>query len=707
MLKLLLLFLLIGPLPAEAQAVYQFREVQRLLVAPEPPGGLVPFRRTSGAGTAWGYADTTGRLVVQPALAQEPPLLVGGYAKMGVQPAGYWVINARGEYLRVGPADVVVPAERGGLMVRAQADNAGQVYVAAFPQEFWKDETVPRWYCSDEENADPTGRRYHPEPLQLSWQAPTAYPNAMHLGDGLFRIQEPTAGGAVADGWRPGVRYALLNGAGQLLTGFRYDWLEHFSNGRALMQRAGRIGYLDRQGREAVPPRYANVYAADFAGNLASTADREFQRGVVQVIGDSMRRGVIDTTGRVVVPLRHWLDLAGPDAAGFIRAQWRTATGDTLTQFYRPDGRPAFRSTFTAATDFWQGRAVVRRGRFYGLINRRGRLVVPCKYEALYFPEPRTNLYFGEPEPIAVQNRLCEFVSSYSPVEAPELVDTLYMQCIYRGKSGFVERRRGRLVVPPRYHVVEGFRNGWAWVRRDSQDYLIDRRGREITTAHPDSYFWDWQRRNGRQTHFLLTTESRSVFSDTWMLTDTLGRVLIPPQSRDLFPRVVTGGGLVIVYTDVEWGLMGAGGRWVLLLGQAKSIELYDSLVVAVLRPRPADSAAVTLRLYNQRGQLLRELPHVTGHYYLAGLKQLFIRQQNTAGQMSAQLLDQLGRPRLLLPYDGAPEAITPLATRPQRRTLLHLDPEHGPDWYTPLPGGQQGGYISLSGRRFWEDMAR
>ncbi|WP_022821644.1 WG repeat-containing protein [Hymenobacter norwichensis] len=708
MIKLLfLLFLLAYPSPPEGPVmpvVYEFQQVQRLVVTPEPPGGLVPFRRTTGTGTTWGYADTTGRLVVQTALAQEPPLLVGGYAKMEVKPAGYWVLNARGEYLRVGPDEVVVPAKQGGLMVRAKADNTGQVYVSGFPQEFWKDDTTPRRYCTDEDYADPTGRRYRREPLQLGWQAPAQYPKALPLGDGLFSVKQ-SDNGASAELWQPG-KYALLNGAGQRLTAFRYDWLEHFRNGRALLQRDGRIGYLDRQGREAIGPRYADVYGEKFAGDLAATAEREFSWGVVQVLDDSLRRGVIDTTGRVVVPFRRWLALSEPDGAGFMRAQGRTAAGDTLTQFFRPDGRPAFRATFTAATDFWQGRAVVRRGRFYGLINRRGQLVVPCRYEALYFPEPRTNLFDAEPEPIAVQNSLCEFVSSYSSFERPELVDTLYMQFWHQGKSGFVERRRGRQIVPPRYHVVEGFRNGFAWVRRDTQDYLLDRRGREITAAHPDSYFWDWQRSNGRQTHFLLTTESRQGFSDTWMLTDTLGRVLIPPQSRGLFPREVTGGGLVIVYTDAEWGLMGAGGQWVLPLGQAQHIAQYDSLVVAVLQPSPVGSA-VTMRLYSPRGQLLRELPHVTSQYYYPELKRLFVRQQNAAGQGSAQLLDQAGLTRLTLPYDVFPEQLPPLAPRPQRRPLLHLPPEHGPDGYTPLPNGQPGGYISLNGRQFWVDESQ
>lgn len=38
------------------------REVTRLARVAEPPGGLIPYR----AGALWGYADTTGRVVIRP-----------------------------------------------------------------------------------------------------------------------------------------------------------------------------------------------------------------------------------------------------------------------------------------------------------------------------------------------------------------------------------------------------------------------------------------------------------------------------------------------------------------------------------------------------------------------------------------------------------------------------------------------------------------
>lgn len=692
-----------------AQAACQFHEVQQLAPTNEPPGGLIPYRK----GALWGYADTTGRVVITPWLTQEPPLFIGGFAQhypQPYQPGKFIVINAHGEFLQVLPGQVVVPAGRGGGAVRSKAANAGQLYVNEFPQSFWKPEDAPRQWCIDEARKDPTGRRFVREGVDIERQSLADYPEAASLGGGFFRSTKSGSGTFVGRRTVPArhgpadsmvvERFALLNGQGQPITDFRYDWLDAFYDNRALFERAGRIGYLDQQGREVIPPRYQDVYADDFPDSLAGPgASREFDQGVAGVIDDSLRTSLIDTTGRPIVPFRHWLALSGPDEAGYCHTQYRTATGDTITQFVRPDGRLAFRRTFPDATNFWQGRAVVRRGRKFGLIDRRGRLIVPCKYDKLHFTAPGTNFFPDTPNEIR-ELSLCAFESNYGKFDNPALVDTLYMQVWRKGKSGFVERRTGREIVPPRYQVIEGFRNGFAWVQRDSQQYIIDRHGREIIAAHPDYYFWDWQRRVGRQTYFLLTTEDKIV-ADTWMLTDTLGRVLIPPQSRGLFPRLVTGGGLVIVERG-QWGAIGPGGQVLLPLGRYREIELHDSLVVAPQASANADSTR-TIALFNQRGQLLREFPRTHYWYFLPTLKLLSLTQKMADGRLQTQLIDQTGRTRLVPPFHGGTEEINPIAPLAQRRHLLHLRAESD-EWGRRPAHGLPGGYMSLSGRRFWED---
>lgn len=73
---LLMLTALLRPVLAQElpPGGWPLRLVTELAVVPEPPGGLVPYRQ----GQLWGYADTTGRVWIQPQFAQEPPLFGQG-----------------------------------------------------------------------------------------------------------------------------------------------------------------------------------------------------------------------------------------------------------------------------------------------------------------------------------------------------------------------------------------------------------------------------------------------------------------------------------------------------------------------------------------------------------------------------------------------------------------------------------------------------
>lgn len=113
--------------------------------------------------------------------------------------------------------------------------------------------------------------------------------------------------------------------------------------------------------------------------------------------------GVLDSLAREIIPFDS-VSLSLPDEAGLLRRSSAPARGrtyeynkfvgninpfgmprrqganypDTATvSYYRPDGRRAFPGRFTAADAFWQGRALVKIGQQYGVIDTAGCLVVP------------------------------------------------------------------------------------------------------------------------------------------------------------------------------------------------------------------------------------------------------------------------------------------------------------------------------------------
>ena len=111
------------------------REVTQLERAAEPPGGLIPYRQ----GELWGYADTTGRLVIAPSFAfgdvQSSSFFQEGFATLwpdhpelvqwlSGQPASLvfnnteysvHIINARRELLRIRRGEAAMREPDGSL----------------------------------------------------------------------------------------------------------------------------------------------------------------------------------------------------------------------------------------------------------------------------------------------------------------------------------------------------------------------------------------------------------------------------------------------------------------------------------------------------------------------------------------------------------------------------------------------------------------
>lgn len=512
--RLLLLLLVLISLPVTAQELpppggWPLRPVSALQVVAEPPGGLLPYRQ----GRRWGFADTTGRVWIQPIFTTEPPrfgaglLLVPRAALASSAPAAaprhrqrshyrshrgqqmlvqrrhsqpdfypptwnarygallresdadslrwylghtgslpqpVWLLNARGEQLRAEPGQALVPGPDGTW--RAESRAAGlpgrRELVAIEPAATPLFRPLPA--------APPPGRaftvplapqpplipprllrqrRYDYDPgfaaaanhraaaqryvaQQVNWLRPARLVAGGH--DGIYRLAEDTR-------YRHRGRQALFDARGRRLTGYRYagarvllprrlaywHWVdstyydEHAVDSSGVPQwwrineetngPARRYGLLDLQGREVTPPLFVR---------LEVVGPNSFW--VVAVRCGRLHYGLIDTLGRYHLPLSP-RPLSLPDAAGLLRRRSTAPTPypephyldakeatypDTATvQYLRPDGRPAFPGRFSGADAFWQGRALVRQGNQYGLLDTLGRWVLP--------PQPARLSYFA------------------------------------------------------------------------------------------------------------------------------------------------------------------------------------------------------------------------------------------------------------------------------------------------------------------------
>jgi hypothetical protein len=679
---LLLIWLALpGQLRAQAHKTYQPHEVRRLAPAAEPPGGLVPYRHAK----LWGYADTSGHVVLKPWLPEEPPFFIGGFAKLTysrIPVADYLVLNAHGEYLHVRPGQAIGLGPAGSVEVVRAADFPDRPFVTSFPQDVWPSEYARKRWC-----------KAHVDGRFVGGLRVDSYT----LGNGRFsrrnwvRRQRP---GEPTDSVE---RYAMVDAQGHRLTGYYYEEISEFHSGRAVVLRAGRVGYLNRQGQEVIKPRY---YAQPDDYGAQSC---HFAHGVARVYLDSLRSGLIDTHGRVLLPFQSKWELGTPDEAGMTWARQRTPAGRGVTQFFGPTGKPLFGRTFQRATYFWHGRAWVWQGNKAGLLDRCGRLLVPCQYDSLYFAHRLHNVDAKDPADGRFPER-CFF--EHDAATPFYHLDTTYVQCERGGKVGLIDFRTGRVLVPPRYSsVVCSFRNGFACVERQSQAYIIDRHGREISKGqfYDGSRANDWQWGQGQQLHFLLNKNGPPgwwLVPDTaWYVADQHGRVVVPPQPRSRQPLFVMGQGLTAVQTRTGCGLLGQGGRWV-LPPRYQSLRQCGRLLLAYDTARQGGS---TLTLFDQRGRLLRQFSGIKSFYLNETAYLLYLTYTLPTGQFRTLLLDQAGRTRAALTgYHLIMDYGLRVHQSPYRY-LLQVSEERGADG-ADEPTGSPGGFISTSGRRFWED---
>ncbi|ASA22841.1 WG repeat-containing protein [Paenibacillus donghaensis] len=164
--------------------------------------------------------------------------------------------------------------------------------------------------------------------------------------------------------------YTLIDEQGKPVTSARYDYLNSLQDGRALFSKQSttspsRYGYLNRQGKEVLPPVYED------AG--------DFKDGVALVKIRSGEYALIDPDGRKLHTYKH--PYVGNPGEGMLAYQ---AVENGKSGYLRTDGSVAIEPQFTAALPFMEGRAVINTaedyGNAYGLIDKQGERIIPAQY---------------------------------------------------------------------------------------------------------------------------------------------------------------------------------------------------------------------------------------------------------------------------------------------------------------------------------------
>lgn len=323
-----------------------------------------------------------------------------------------------------------------------------------------------------------------------------------------------------------------------------------FIDGIQTTQRDSLFGFKHEDGRVLVEPRYKFV--------------DQFQNGYCRVLADYYRYGLIDTSGRELIPCI-WEDLLQP-TEGMVRVQ-----KDGLYGFVGLDGNPSIAPQYRAASNFveelavviydfdsfsaaygyinkdnqfvlapryeyaypfQQGYAVVKQYDRYGIINRQGKEVVPIKYQVITSVD--TNHLF-----LIFDSDLEKFALFRIQADTyTQLTDFLYDDFLAYSDGYYVFQKgdkQGYINVRGKecfglYDMADQFRDGFAMVRQGNHYGILNERGSLVVPCiydYPD---------DAHDPYVFHEGLAMVIQNGRYGFVNIQGQIAIPIQYQKAFP---------------------------------------------------------------------------------------------------------------------------------------------------------------------------
>ena len=289
--------------------------------------------------------------------------------------------------------------------------------------------------------------------------------------------------------------YGFVDKSGKLVVPLKYGTADSFSKGLAVVKLNGKYGYINKNGKEVIPIKYDDVWK--FSEGLAGVRLNDkcgfidksgkevvplkydyvsgFSEGLAGVLLN-VKCGFIDKSGKEVVPLKY--DYVNDFSEGLATVKLNGKCG-----FIDKSGKVVVPLKYDAAVDFTEGLAMVQLNRKYGFIDKSGKEVVPLKYDDVW--------KFSEGLVRVELNGKWGFVDKSGKEVVPPKYDNVYNFCEgladvkLNGKWGFVDKS-GKEVVPLKYDNVYNFCEGLAIVELNGNWGFVDKSGKEVVPLKYD-----------------------------------------------------------------------------------------------------------------------------------------------------------------------------------------------------------------------------
>lgn len=257
-----------------------------------------------------------------------------------------------------------------------------------------------------------------------------------------------------------------------------YRYVDQFNHGYCrVMLDLGQCGMIDSTGRQVIPCIYDNIgYPSD--GRI--------------LVEKGGLKGYTDMEGREVIVPQY--PHAGDFSEGCATIAVVKDSFFVYATFIDTLGRQLFPPDYEDASAFRDGYAPVKQYERWGMIDHSGRMVLPTRYEIMTAMQD-TLFFAGDENGMALFDGRMEPLTGFVYTWAGEFSDGR-VPVMRNGKYGFLDRK-GREVIPCSYEETGGFRMGRTMVRKGNRYGIIDTTGRyvlpleyESTTLRGDKYMY-------------------------------------------------------------------------------------------------------------------------------------------------------------------------------------------------------------------------
>ena len=246
-----------------------------------------------------------------------------------------------------------------------------------------------------------------------------------------------------------------------------------------------RWGFIDRSGREVVPPRYESTVAAELGrvdgsphgrqkDDLFMSSPVEPESTAIVAVRDGAKWGFVDRLGQLL-PLRFDEIEAFGEGLAPVRQGERWG-------FVGESGTITIPLMYDLVEAFVNGIAIVSQDSQFGAIDPAGHPVLRTRFESL---QPADSLFHDNRALVTMSGKK-GYVSRAGTIALPPMYEDAepfsegLAAVTRRGKTGYIDTT-GRMVIAPRTWTVESFSHGRALVLVGDRYGYIGRDGAYVT----------------------------------------------------------------------------------------------------------------------------------------------------------------------------------------------------------------------------------